>query len=84
MAEYVDEKVGHVADPASVSNTPATSSLENKEKIELAPGVIDTVIDGAVTKDGLRVHPQPTTDPLDPLNWSPWRKHSMLAFVMIK
>jgi hypothetical protein len=84
MAEYVNEKVGQVGDPASLTSMPATSSLETKEKIELAPGVVDTVIDGAVTKDGLRVHPQPTTDPLDPLNWSPWRKHSMLAFVMIK
>ena len=84
MAEYADEKVDHVADPPNATNTPATSSLDNKEKFELAPGVVETVIDGAVTKDGLRIHPQPTTDPLDPLNWSPWRKHSILAFVMIK
>ncbi|KAI6855169.1 hypothetical protein D0864_11734 [Hortaea werneckii] len=31
---------------------------------------------------GMSLHPQPTTDPLDPLNWSPVRKHSVLAIVM--
>lgn len=37
-----------------------------------------------ITRDGIRVHPQPTTDPLDPLNWSFVQKHSILAIVMIK
>lgn len=32
--------------------------------------------------DGLRMHPQPTSDPLDPLNWTSLRKHSILAIVM--
>ncbi|KAL9024743.1 MAG: hypothetical protein Q9196_006288 [Gyalolechia fulgens] len=35
-----------------------------------------------VVKDGLRVHPQPTADPLDPLNWSALKKHTILAIVM--
>jgi len=35
-----------------------------------------------VVRDGIRVHPQPTSDPLDPLNWSSFRKHSILAIVM--
>ncbi|KAF1991444.1 MFS transporter [Aulographum hederae CBS 113979] len=33
-------------------------------------------------KDGFKLHPQPTSDPLDPLNWSSGRKHGILAIVM--
>lgn len=35
-----------------------------------------------IFKEGLRVHPEPTADPLDPLNWPRWRKHGILAIVM--
>lgn len=35
-----------------------------------------------ILKDGVRLHPQPTADPLDPLNWSSFRKHIILAIVM--
>ncbi|KAF2460315.1 major facilitator superfamily transporter [Lineolata rhizophorae] len=35
-----------------------------------------------VLKDGMRLQPQPTSDPLDPLNWTSWRKNSILAIVM--
>ncbi|KAI4214442.1 MAG: hypothetical protein LQ349_009213, partial [Xanthoria aureola] len=39
--------------------------------------------DIGIFKDGLKVqHPEPTADPLDPLNWSRWRKHTILAIVM--
>ncbi|KAL8931080.1 MAG: hypothetical protein Q9208_000183 [Pyrenodesmia sp. 3 TL-2023] len=38
--------------------------------------------DIGIWKDGLKVHPQPTADPLDPLNWSSLKKHSILAIVM--
>lgn len=35
-----------------------------------------------VVKAGVTLHPQPTADPLDPLNW-PWlKKHTILAIVM--
>ncbi|KAK6381314.1 hypothetical protein LTS17_004371 [Exophiala oligosperma] len=37
-----------------------------------------------VMKDGIRLHPQPTSDPLDPLNWSSFQKHSILAIIMLK
>ena len=37
-----------------------------------------------VTKEGLTVHPQPTADLLDPLNWSWTKKHTILAIVMFK
>ncbi|KAL4802135.1 MFS transporter [Aspergillus unguis] len=32
----------------------------------------------------IHVHPQPTSDPLDPLNWSKLEKHTILAIVMLK
>ena len=35
-----------------------------------------------VSKDGVILHPQPTGDALDPLNWSAYKKHSILAIVM--
>ncbi|MCJ1470298.1 hypothetical protein MMC07_008943 [Pseudocyphellaria aurata] len=38
--------------------------------------------DLVITKDGVRLHPQPTGDPLDPLNWSSVKKHTILAIVM--
>ena len=28
------------------------------------------------------LHPEPTKDPRDPLNWSVWKKNSILAIVM--
>ena len=33
-------------------------------------------------KDRENAHPQPTTDPLDPLNWTMFKKHTILAIVM--
>ena len=41
-------------------------------------------IEAATTPDGLKLHPQPTADALDPLNWSKLRKHTILAIVMLK
>lgn len=42
-----------------------------------------TTAEVLLTKDGLKVHPQPVEgDPLDPLNWSFTQKHIILAIVM--
>ncbi|KAI9829163.1 MAG: hypothetical protein M1832_000186 [Thelocarpon impressellum] len=49
---------------------------------EKAPVDAGDTIEAGVYKDGVRVHPQPTSDPLDPLNWSTWRKHLILGIVM--
>ncbi|KAF3021230.1 hypothetical protein E8E15_005013 [Penicillium rubens] len=38
----------------------------------------------AVNKNGIRLHPQPTADSLDPLNWSSFQKHGILSIVMFK
>ncbi|RAK99529.1 putative MFS transporter [Aspergillus ibericus CBS 121593] len=37
-----------------------------------------------IEQHGTHVHPTPTSDPLDPLNWSQWRKHTVLGIVMFK
>ncbi|KAL2414177.1 hypothetical protein ABEF95_002271 [Exophiala dermatitidis] len=37
-----------------------------------------------VTRNGFRVHPQPTSDPLDPLNWTILQKHCIVVVVMLK
>ncbi|KAJ5219446.1 Major facilitator superfamily domain general substrate transporter [Penicillium cinerascens] len=42
------------------------------------------LISDAVDKNGIRLHPQPTSDPLDPLNWSSLQKHGILSIVMLK
>jgi hypothetical protein len=34
------------------------------------------------SKDGKEVYPQATTDPLDPLNWTAFKKHTILGIVM--
>jgi hypothetical protein len=38
----------------------------------------------AVGQNGIRLHPQPTADSLDPLNWSRLQKHTILSIVMFK
>ncbi|CAL5870809.1 uncharacterized protein PFLUO_LOCUS5049 [Penicillium psychrofluorescens] len=38
----------------------------------------------AVDTNGIKLHPQPTSDPLDPLNWSNLQKHTILSAVMLK
>lgn len=40
----------------------------------------DTSLNNHTTK----THPQPTSDPLDPLNWSRYQKNAILSIVMLK
>ena len=64
--------------------TENVDSAGTKEKIERSAISPPPVGFGTiVTRDGVRVHPQPTIDPLDPLNWSSVRKNSILAITMI-
>ncbi|KAF9893223.1 hypothetical protein FE257_011646 [Aspergillus nanangensis] len=37
-----------------------------------------------IEQNGLKIHPQPTADPLDPLNWSRLQKNTILGIVMVK
>lgn len=43
---------------------------------------VESDMAAVVLRDGLKLHPQPTSDPLDPLNWSTTKKNSVLAIVM--
>jgi hypothetical protein len=66
----------------SQNNGPSTSSGQMQVSIE--KGDTHLVCNAGGTADGSKVHPQPTTDPLDPLNWSTLQKHVILAIVMFK
>jgi hypothetical protein len=84
MEHISDKDDNMVEQPGAAPKTSIQSSQDTKEKTLLGPEVVDTIIEGVVTKDGIKLHPQPTTDPLDPLNWPTWRKSLILAIVMIK
>lgn len=47
-------------------------------------GTVGSGIGDEVRRDGMKLHPQPTVDPLDPLNWSWTQKNTILAIVMLK
>ncbi|KAL9102149.1 MAG: hypothetical protein Q9163_002680 [Psora crenata] len=54
-----------------------------QEKVDMGPEVGGSyVLD--VSKDNLKLHPQPTADSRDPLNWSTFKKHTILGIVMFK
>lgn len=55
-----------------------------KEKVEDSTVTTSATVENVVTRDGFRLHPQPTSDGLDPLNWSFFQKHTILAIVMFK
>lgn len=63
-------------------------SITEKEKTVPPPGAEEhgvgkTTQEFAFTKDGFSVHPQPVPgDAMDPLNWSSFQKHTILAIVM--
>ncbi|KAI9661360.1 MAG: hypothetical protein M1831_003093 [Alyxoria varia] len=70
--EPYDEKELKDASPLEKERSPTEGVVVDVESLP------EPILD----KHGIRLHPQPTTDPLDPLNWSKTRKHSMLAIVM--
>lgn len=58
---------------------------EKSEKSEIKDLDVQAAYDfGGVIRNGIKVHPQPTADPLDPLNWSTFKKHTILGIVMFK
>lgn len=78
----MEEKSQPVADsetpPMNEKVEPQDDKVVSDEQLPHGDGEPD------ITKDGLKVHPQPTGDPLDPLNWSRVRKHTILSIVMFK
>ncbi|KAI4161971.1 MAG: hypothetical protein LQ342_004419 [Letrouitia transgressa] len=63
-------------DEKTTNNTMGTAGLEadvKKEELDEKStpiGIVEQPDGLAILKDGMRLHPQPTSDPLDPLNWS--------------
>lgn len=76
MADIDEKRV--VTAPTEVVDTQEKPNVKKEEDIQ------GESYDFAVEKDGVRMHPQPTSDPLDPLNWSSFKKHSILGIVMFK
>ncbi|KAJ5782439.1 hypothetical protein N7457_004213 [Penicillium paradoxum] len=57
----------------------------SNDRIHLSLGEGTQIIHkAAVDRYGIRLHPQPTSDTLDPLNWSGVQKHTILSIVMFK
>ncbi|KAJ5160155.1 uncharacterized protein N7482_007159, partial [Penicillium canariense] len=53
-------------------------------QVPIEKGDAQLVCNAAGTANGIKVHPQPTSDGLDPLNWSTMQKHVILSIVMFK
>ncbi|KIX04437.1 uncharacterized protein Z518_05305 [Rhinocladiella mackenziei CBS 650.93] len=79
MAETTNEKQAVPVGGGEAMLQPLNEKLEESTAAPPPP-----TVENMITRDGFRVHPQPTSDPLDPLNWSSFQKHSILAIVMFK
>lgn len=66
--------------PPSAEDKKVVTNAKPEANYTSAPG---NVTDGQVVGPlGIPLHPQPTTDKLDPLNWTSTRKHIILGVVM--
>ena len=70
--------MGDINEKQELQNTPKSPTKDIEVKLE--QGTLGE--DHAITRDGYKLHPQPTSDPLDPLNFSKLQKNSVLAIVM--
>lgn len=59
-------------------------SIEKKSESADIEAEIAAARDAGLSRDATVLHPQPTGDRLDPLNWSSLEKHVILAIVMFK
>ena len=62
---------------------PRSDILTVSEKQSQSESVSDTN-NLPIEQHGMHMHPTPTTDPLDPLNWTRLQKHTILGIVMFK
>ena len=77
-----DAKGSHDPPPAPPSPTApkyAVYDQEAKAEPEVKRGYVQEY---APVRDGIELHPKPTTDPLDPLNFARYKKWVCLAIVM--
>lgn len=76
MSEQKERKETYLNNGLAPSSEPMQVSIEK--------GDTHLVCHTGGPADRTKVHPQPTTDTLDPLNWSTLQKHVILAIVMLK
>lgn len=72
----MDEKKKQVLPPAHM-NTDMANGNEKHQSFLAGSG-------NTAEQDGMKIHPQPISDPLDPLNWPRVQKNSILGIVMLK
>lgn len=83
MAAYIEGE----GDAPGLTDTKEKISIVERDgfpsnNVDNEKGNVPHVEHHIVSKDGIVLHPQPTADALDPLNWSSWKKHTILAIVM--
>jgi hypothetical protein len=64
-----------------LGSSQSTSAIDEKQSVPVELGIIRET---TREQNGTKIHPQPTSDPLDPLNWSRLEKHTILGIVMFK
>lgn len=74
-----DQKYTEKGDPDQI-----LSESGDQTPVNVGHGAQIAIDMPAVNKKGIKLHPQPTSDALDPLNWSNFQKHVILAIVMFK
>lgn len=74
-----DTKGKKISNMVERDGFPSSNDVVDNEKGNVVPHVEHHHI---VSKDGVVLHPQPTADALDPLNWSLYKRHTILAIVM--
>ncbi|KAJ5609329.1 Major facilitator superfamily domain general substrate transporter [Penicillium herquei] len=66
------------------SQEETANTLDFQSPINVEQGTQVVLKTSAISRNGVKLHPQPTSDPLDPLNWSDLQKHAILSIVMLK
>ena len=86
MADSYSEKIAPSSDSKANGILGMSDGSQARNEVNHEKGTVDQdrgdSYDVGVFKDGVKLHPQPTADPLDPLNWTSFRKHTILAIVM--
>lgn len=86
MADEYSEKIVHSSKNEANGILGTRDGSRVTEDVNNEKDIMDHGREGsydvAVSKNGFKLHPQPTTDPLDPLNWTSFRKHIILTIVM--
>ena len=83
MSEPINEKKEAVP-PSNDSNGVMSNDVLSEKEDGTIASPQGPVAENVVVRNGIRLHPQPTTDPLDPLNWSRMQKNTILGITMFK